>query len=108
MVCQYFREVEEFEEVVVFVEKLCERKLSGLCMEEFALIASRRVQYLGDNEWQTYILTVEEDGVLKLIDRRTISRRRMIHFRQTSNIQYKGCTVVVVSNDKYEGHSVER
>ena len=36
-----------------------------------------KVQYLGDNEWQNvYLQQMEEDGVLKLIDRQNDSRGR--------------------------------
>ena len=41
------------------------------------LLHPEKVQYLGDNEWQNvYLQQMEEDGVLKLIDRQNDSRGR--------------------------------
>ena len=113
VVCQYFREVEEFEEVVVFAPKNYARgKLNGLCDGgSLRLLHPEKVQYLGNNEWQNvYLQQMEEDGVLKLIDRQNDSRGRSADdlaildeaFKHSINERHN--TVVVVSNDKYEGH----
>ena len=113
IVCEYFREVEEFEEVVVFAPKNYARgKLNGLCDGgSLRLLHPEKVRYVGDNEWENvYLRQMVDDGVLKLIDRQNDSRGRSADdlaildeaFEHSINERHN--TVVVVSNDKYEGH----
>jgi len=113
IVCEYFREVEEFEEVVVFAPKNYARgKLNGLCDGgSLRLLHPEKVRYVGDNEWENvYLRQMVADGVLKLIDRQNDSRGRSADdlaildeaFEHSINERHN--TVVVVSNDKYEGH----
>ena len=113
VVCRYFQEVEEFEEVVVFAPKNYARgKLNGLCDGgSLRLLHPEKVQYVGENEWENvYLRQMVDDGVLKLIDRQNDVRGRSADdlaildeaFEHSINERHN--TVVVVSNDKYEGH----
>jgi len=113
VVCRYFREVEEFEEVVVFAPKNYARgKLNGLCDGgSLRLLHPEKVQYVGENEWENvYLRQMVDDGVLKLIDRQNDTRGRSADdlaildeaFEHSINERHN--SVVVVSNDKYEGH----
>ena len=113
VVCRYFREVEEFEEVVVFAPKNYARgKLNGLCDGgSLRLLHPEKVQYVGENEWENvYLRQMVDDGVLKLIDRQNDVRGRSADdlaildeaFEHSINERHNA--VVVVSNDKYEGH----
>ena len=113
VVCRYFQEVEEFEEVVVFAPKNYARgKLNGLCDGgSLRLLHPEKVQYVGENEWENvYLRQMVDDGVLKLIDRQNDTRGRSADdlaildeaFEHSINERHN--TVVVVSNDKYEGH----
>ena len=101
------------EEVVVFAPKNYARgKLNGLCDGgSLRLLHPEKVQYVGENEWENvYLRQMVDDGVLKLIDRQNDVRGRSADdlaildeaFEHSINERHN--TVVVVSNDKYEGH----
>ena len=96
----------------VRAEKLREREVKrSVRRRSLRLLHPEKVQYVGENEWENvYLRQMVDDGVLKLIDRQNDVRGRSADdlaildeaFEHSINERHN--TVVVVSNDKYEGH----
>jgi hypothetical protein len=110
VVLEYFED--EYECVIFAPKHYARGKLNGLCDGgNLKLLNPKKVVYVGNNEWENvYLMDLFAMNKLRLIDRQTDSRGRaaddlaILDEAFDKSLAEKHNTVVVISNDKYEGH----